>query len=133
MMNKAIVALGSNIDPEYHIPYSLKAIDEKFSILEMSEFHYTKPLLYEDQADFLNGSVLIETDLSRENIEKQLKRIENEMGRDRSGKKSGPRKIDLDIVVFNGKVVDDDVYERKFLRSFIKDLVPDFEFRKKNK
>lgn len=124
-MNKAVIAMGSNIDPEYHIPYALKAIDEKFTICKMSDFIYTKPLLYENQDNFLNGSILIETDMNQPEIVVELKAIEDEMRRDRNKPKNGPRKIDLDLVVFNHDIVDEDVYKRKFLKEEVLELIPD--------
>lgn len=125
MKNNAIIALGSNIDPEYNIPYALKALDEKMRILEMSEFIYTKPLIYENQSDFLNGAVLVETDLQDREIVHILKDIEDEMKRDRTAPKSGPRNIDLDLVVYHGKIIDEDVYKRDFLQNSIKELMPE--------
>lgn len=117
--------MGSNIDPEYHIPYALKAIDEKFTIVKMSQFIYTKALLYEDQADFLNGSVLVESELTAEQLIKELKAIEDEMKRDRTTPKNGPRNIDLDLIVYNNEIIDEDVYERDFLKDSIKELQPE--------
>lgn len=125
MNDNAIIALGSNIDPEYNIPYALKVIDEKFTIAEMSEFIYTKPLLYENQADFLNGAVLVYTELSADKIVQVLKEIEDEMKRNRNGIKNGPRNIDLDLIVYHGEVVDDDVYKRDFLQNSIRELMPE--------
>jgi 2-amino-4-hydroxy-6-hydroxymethyldihydropteridine diphosphokinase len=49
------------------------------------------------------------------------------MGRDRSLPKSGPRVIDLDILIWNREVVDEDYYERDFLRKGVAEILPDFE------
>lgn len=117
--------MGSNIEPEYHIPYALKAIDARYSILAMSEFIYTEPLLYTDQEEFLNGSVMIETTLSQEELIAGLKEIEDEMQRDRTMFKNGPRKIDLDLIVYEGEIVDDDVYKRDFLKNSVLELLPE--------
>jgi 7,8-dihydro-6-hydroxymethylpterin-pyrophosphokinase len=45
------------------------------------------------------------------------------MGRDRTGPKFGPRCIDLDIVVWNGEIVDEDYYTRDFLQKSVAELV----------
>ncbi len=58
----------------------------------------------------------------------RLREIESGLGRVRTGNKNGPRTIDLDILVWNGEVVDDDVYEREFLKTSIRELLPGFTF-----
>lgn len=129
-MNKAVVALGSNIDPEYHTPAAIDALSEHFSMIRQSEFVYTKPLGYEDQDDFLNGAVLVETPNQTGEIETVLKEIEHDLGRERTANINGPRKIDLDLVLMNGSVIDEDVYERSFLQDAITEVLPNFKSAK---
>ena len=50
------------------------------------------------------------------------KKIEDKMGRDRTAPKFGPRNIDLDIVVWNGEIVDDDYYTRDFLQKSVREI-----------
>ena len=40
---------------------------------------------------------------------------------------AAPRKMDLDILVWNGEIVDPDVYEREFLRRSVIELCPELE------
>jgi len=82
----------------------------------------TKPIGNEHQPDFTNGAVKIRTDLDRDALNLLLKRIEDEMGRDRSVPKFGPRTIDLDIVVWNGEIVDEDYYTRDFLQKSVEEI-----------
>ena len=114
-MNKAIIALGANIDPDINIARAKKIIAENYNILAESDIVETEPIGYSRQPNFLNGAVLIETKLTRTELRKWLKRVENRLGRIRTANKYGPRTIDLDIVVWNNKIVDNDVYERDFL------------------
>ena len=127
-MNSAVVALGSNIEPEKNIEKALKQISECFKLVSQSDFIYTKPFGYLNQPDFLNGSVLIETPTAKNEVIKTLKKIEIELGRVKRDNKNGPHRIDLDLTIFNNRVVDDDVYEREFLRDAIHKLLPDFQF-----
>lgn len=127
-MNEAVIALGSNINPEKNIPLALDNIKREFQLLRQSEFVYTEPIGYNKQPDFLNGAVLIRTPAAAEEVTATLKDIERHMGRRKNTPKYGPRKIDLDMVVFNGKVTDEDVFERSFLRNSIQEVLPDFEF-----
>jgi 2-amino-4-hydroxy-6-hydroxymethyldihydropteridine diphosphokinase len=56
-----------------------------------------------------------------------LKELESKLGRVNTDNRYGPRTIDLDILVWNGEVVDEEVYEREFLRKSIKELLPDLD------
>ena len=121
-MNTCIIAVGSNIAAENNIEKMLKLLAEKVEVLEVSTMIKTKPIGITDQDDFTNGAVKIKTDLDFENLNVVLKEIEDQLGRDRSTPKFGPRNIDLDILVFNDKVTDTDYYSRDFLRHSAKEL-----------
>ena len=92
-------------------------------ITGLSEFIITKPIGIENQPDFTNGAVKILTDLSFSELTSLLKKIEDDLGRDRTAPKYGPRTIDLDIVIWNGKIVDPDYYSRDFLQQLIAELL----------
>ena len=66
----------------------------------------------------------METELEQQSLKKELKQIEDILGRDRSLPKFGPRTIDLDILIWNKKVVDKDYYERDFLRKGVEEIIP---------
>ncbi|MGV8092459.1 MAG: 2-amino-4-hydroxy-6-hydroxymethyldihydropteridine diphosphokinase [Mangrovibacterium sp.] len=62
-----------------------------------------------DQADFMNGAVKIGTNMEIEKFRLYLKELEDRLGRDRSQPKYGPRSIDLDILIWNGEIVDEEL------------------------
>lgn len=84
----------------------------------------TAPEGYKDQPDFINGAFLIETALDENELEVYLKGVEGRLGRERGGHPCGPRTIDLDIVVFNGKVVGPDFDRYEFVRNAVLELCP---------
>jgi 2-amino-4-hydroxy-6-hydroxymethyldihydropteridine diphosphokinase len=127
-MNKAVIGLGSNIDARANIARARKLLKQRFSVIGESAFVRTKPVGYLKQDDFINGSVYIETAQSRPLLKRQLKTMEKELGRRASRIKSGPRTIDMDIVVFNGRIVDKDFYKREFLKNAVLELLPGLEF-----
>jgi len=120
--NMAIIGIGSNIDAGSNIAGMLKILEEKVKILKVSKLVKTKPIGIENQPDFTNGAVKVRTDLDMEALKRILKRIENRLGRDRSASRYGPRTIDLDIVVWNGEIVDDDYYSRDFLKQSVQEI-----------
>jgi len=118
-MNICIIGIGSNIDAEENIRLMLNLLGCKVEIVCVSSFLKTKPVGIEDQPVFTNGAVKIRTTLAEPELSVLLKGIEDELGRDRTAPRYGPRTIDLDIVVWNGVIVDHDYYSRGFLRASV--------------
>lgn len=125
-MNEVIIGIGSNIDPEENIQNALNVLKKDFQVLGVSDLIKTKPIGITNQAEFVNGAVKIKSELQQEELKKYLKKLEDKLGRDRTVPKFGPRTIDLDIVVWNKKVVDEDLYTRDFLQESCRQL--DFNF-----
>ena len=121
-MNDCIIGIGSNIEAEYHIPQMLKLLDAHFSVVKVSSMIQTKAIGLSGQPDYTNGAVRILTEMEMEDLAAFLKQLEDQMGRDRTQPKFGPRNIDLDIMVWNNKVVDPDYYTRDFLRHSAEEL-----------
>jgi 2-amino-4-hydroxy-6-hydroxymethyldihydropteridine diphosphokinase len=124
-MNRAVIGLGSNVEPEKNIPEAVERIGARHRLLTRSELRWTKPVGKADQPDFRNGAILIETDLAQDALVAWLKRTEDAMGRDRTAAKYGPRTIDLDLLVWNGRVIDEDVRERRFVRDAVREVLPE--------
>ncbi len=121
-MNRCIIGIGSNINPDENIQKMLGLLAADVRIIKVSVMVKTKPIGITDQPDFTNGAVLIETDMDVNELKNYLKNIEDRMGRDRAQRKFGPRNIDLDIMIWNGQVVDPDYYTRDFLRNSAAEL-----------
>ena len=126
-MNTAIIAVGSNIQPEENIRLVKEIIAKEMELLAESTWLWTKPIGFTDQPDFLNGAILVRTELRLEDLKDWLTAIEERLGRVRTKNRYGPRTMDLDIAVWNGRVLDDEVYHRDFLKSAIKELLPDLD------
>jgi len=124
-MNRVVVGIGSNIDPALNITKAKQKLGRKHRVIATSSFIETKPIGYLDQSHFVNGAILIDTEMGYEELRDWLRGLEKALGRIRGENKYGPRTIDLDIVVWNGKVVDEDVYERGFLIDSILEVCPD--------
>ena len=127
MPHEVVIGLGSNIDPEANLEQAVLELKSRFKVSKRSQWTRTKPIGIQDQPDFYNGALLMETELEQQSLKKELKRIEDILGRDRSLPKFGPRTIDLDILIWNKKVVDEDYYKRDFLRKGVEEIIPDLE------
>ena len=120
--NTAIISIGSNIDAEKNIARMLKILGNEVEIQKVSSLVKTKPIGIEDQPDFTNGALKAKTGMKKDELNRLLKSIEDELGRDRSAPKFGPRTIDLDIVIWNGDIIDDDYHTRDFLQKSVEEV-----------
>lgn len=121
-MNDCIIGIGSNIEADRNITEMLRILTAKVEIIQVSQMVQTKPIGIEEQAEYTNGAVRIRTEMNLEALSLYLKMLEDQMGRDRSQKKFGPRNIDLDILIWNNAIVDPDYYTRDFLRNSAAEL-----------
>lgn len=126
--NIVLIGLGSNLDPEENIAKAKGLLGRCGHIIRESALVRTAPLGITNQPDFLNGTLILQTELSLEALKSALKGIEDQLGRKRKSPKSGPRTIDLDIVVWNNKLIDKDFYSRDFLKKLTLELLPDLPY-----
>jgi len=76
-------------------------------------------------ADFFNTAVEIETGLDESLLkDKCLCHIEEVLGRIREKNKNAPRTIDIDIVVFNNKILDPEIFTKEHLALPLSEIVP---------
>lgn len=125
-MFHVVVSLGSNIDAQKNCQAGVAALSREFSVLLCSPIVQTAPLGVVDQPDFLNGVVYLQTALNREDFNLRLKALEVSLGRQPRSEKCGPREIDLDVLIWDGCVVNEDYFEREFLRQSVAVILPDF-------
>lgn len=114
--HECVISIGSNIDPEYHVAEVLKILETECHLLARTEPIRTRPVGFQAQPDFLNSAVLMATSLEQPAFKAYLKEVEDRLGRVRGPIKSGPRTMDLDIVAWNGKVVDDGYHHHDYVR-----------------
>lgn len=111
MSDLVYVALGSNLgDREATLTKARAAIGaiRGSRIVAESSIEETDPIGPIPQARYLNQMVAVETMLAPRTFLSALQRIERAAGRIRS-MRWGPRTLDLDIVVIEGKEFSDEV------------------------
>ena len=118
----AIIALGSNIEAENNFAKAISELQKIGFVTQRTEFIQTKALKLENQADFLNGAVLLQTQKSITELKLHLKHIEAILGRVRTENKNAARTIDLDITTYNGFLIDKEISEFPFLEKFVEQL-----------
>jgi 2-amino-4-hydroxy-6-hydroxymethyldihydropteridine diphosphokinase len=132
---RAAIALGSNIeDPEGQVTRAFDEIDKLpgTRVLARSRLHRTKPVGYADQPDFVNAVALVETSLAPRALLDALLAIEQAHGRVRTIP-NGPRTLDLDIVLYGNRAVNEPglaiphprARERDFVMIPLREVWPD--------
>lgn len=107
----AYIGIGSNLDdPVRQVKDAIEELDAiPDSVLAASSSLYrSTPMGPADQPDYVNAVAALDTLLSAEDLLQELKKIEDQQGRDRSGDKWGPRVIDLDLLLYGKKKINTD-------------------------
>lgn len=132
----AYVAIGSNLDdPAAQIERAFGALAElpDCRLIARSRLYRTQPLGPQDQPEFRNAAAGLLTKLTPRELLVALKNLERTLGRDVPVVRWGPRRIDLDLLVYaDAQVCEPDLVvphrglpERNFVLYPLSDIAPD--------
>ena len=138
-MTLVYIALGSNLaSPLEQVSAAVKALGEipQTRLVAVSSFYRTPPLGPQDQPDYLNAAVALETTLAAEELLRHTQRIELQQGRVRKAERWGPRTLDLDIMLFGQAIIHTDnltvphydMYNRGFMLWPLYEIAPSLTF-----
>lgn len=128
------LALGSNLgNRSKNLLSAIHYLEPDVRVISCSPVYETPPWGYEDQPKFLNQVIEVETDLAPGDLLANLKKIEDQIGREDSFR-YGPRSIDIDILFYDDLVIDTPpliiphsrIPERAFVLIPMADLTSDF-------
>ena len=138
-MTLVYIALGSNLaSPLEQVNAAVTALaaipDSR--MVAVSSFYRTPPLGPQDQPDYLNAAVALETELQAEALLDHTQRIELQQGRQRKAERWGPRTLDLDIMLFGHETINTerltvphyDMKNRGFMLWPLFEVAPDLIF-----
>ncbi|MFY9681986.1 MAG: 2-amino-4-hydroxy-6-hydroxymethyldihydropteridine diphosphokinase [Candidatus Sulfotelmatobacter sp.] len=133
MPNLVYLSLGSNVgDREGQLREARARLGAVGRVVAVSSFYETEPLEFTQQPWFLNSALALETSKTPQQLMAAILDIEQEMGRRRLQKK-GPRSIDIDILLFDGTVMDSPevtiphpaLHQRRFVLEPLAEIAPD--------
>ncbi len=137
MKGLAAVALGSNLESAFgdrgaNLREAVGRIGGLGAVQSVSTFYDTEPVGYLEQPRFLNGALLLETDLEPLDLIRGLLAVEHGMGRERIIAK-GPRVIDLDLLLYGSVVMSTpeltlphpEMHERRFVLEPLAEVAPE--------
>ena len=129
-MTLAYIGLGANLgEREQSI---LRAV-ELVGARRLSALRETAPWGVVEQPPFLNAVAELETELDARALLDELLWVEQTLGRVRDGTRWGPRVIDIDLLVYGDRTIDEPgltvphphLTERLFVLEPLAELVPD--------
>jgi 2-amino-4-hydroxy-6-hydroxymethyldihydropteridine diphosphokinase len=134
-MYRAFLGLGSNVGSrEQYLNRAASALKKvrDTRVVWASPVYETDAVGKTDQPKFLNAVVEIETSLPPKEMYEEVKALEKSLGRT-PGERWGPREIDIDILVYDGVVVQDEsltvphaeMEKRKFVLVPLCELAPE--------
>ena len=133
-MTDVYLGVGSNLgDKQENIRKAIELLQEKCAVRAVSSLYSTEPVGFADQDWFLNGAVKIETELAPADLRSFLRSIEERLGK-KSIRKNGPRTIDLDILFYGSRTINEAdltiphprLHERLFVLAPLGEICPDF-------
>lgn len=124
-LHNACVLLGSNIEPELNIPRAVALLQEKVTILKVSSV-WESASVNCCYPDFLNIAAALSTGLSADELKWQILRpLEAQLGRVRTEDKNASRTIDIDVILYDGEVMDPDLWLHVHRAAPVAELFPD--------
>jgi 2-amino-4-hydroxy-6-hydroxymethyldihydropteridine diphosphokinase len=124
--HRAFLSIGSNIEPEFHLPKAIELLRDYGEVKAVSSA-WESHAVGSNGPNFLNACVLFITDLQPYDLKERIIRsIEAKLGRVRNADKNAPRTIDLDIVLFDNKPLNVDYWAYPFVIVPLAELIPDY-------
>jgi 2-amino-4-hydroxy-6-hydroxymethyldihydropteridine diphosphokinase len=131
------LGLGSNLgDRAGLLAAAIAGLRETkgISVRAVSPLYETDPIGPPPQGPYLNAAVQVATTLAPRELLETLLALETRAGRVRSGVRDSPRTLDLDLLLYGDRVVDEPglvvphprLHERAFVLEPLCDLAPDF-------
>jgi 2-amino-4-hydroxy-6-hydroxymethyldihydropteridine diphosphokinase len=100
---RVFIGVGSNVDPVAYLQLAISALAERYSPLQLSSVYRNPPVGFEGD-DFLNMVVGFDTVEALSQVAAFLDEIHARVGRVAGEQKFGPRKLDLDLLLFGWRV-----------------------------
>jgi 2-amino-4-hydroxy-6-hydroxymethyldihydropteridine diphosphokinase len=133
VMKNIYLSLGSNVgDRAKNLTTAIAALAEAgVGVRQVSSIYETEPVDYLPQAWFLNCVVEVETELTAEELLRELRGIETRMGSKKEFAK-GPRLMDLDILLYGEQSIDGEelvvphprMLQRRFVLAPLAEIAP---------
>jgi 2-amino-4-hydroxy-6-hydroxymethyldihydropteridine diphosphokinase len=126
----AYVGLGANLGDRQG---AIRRAAELIGAQRLSTIRETEPWGVAEQPRFLNAVAELDTGLAPQALLARLLEVERELGRVRDGERWGPRTIDLDLLLYGTRTIEErgltvphpHLHERLFVLEPLAELAPE--------
>lgn len=139
--SQVVIALGANVgEPLANLQRAIDLLSRSVRLTGVSRVYQSAPMYVTDQPEFLNAAVTGFTSLGPLALLRELKEIEQKIGR-RFRERNGPREVDLDLILFGSlryrfqlgappylEIPHARATERAFVLAPLADIAPDLVF-----
>ena len=133
--SQVVLLLGGNLGNRVqNLSKALEALQQDIgTVQKKSSIYETAAWGITDQPNFLNQVVIIKTHLTAQEVIKKIFVIEKQLGRERLIK-MGPRLIDIDILFYEDKIIENKnlivphprIQDRKFVLEPLNEIIPNY-------
>ena len=135
----AYLGLGSNLGHSFnYLQNAVEALQQHraITLTAYSPIYQSKPQGPQDQPDYLNAVVQIDTSLSAQQLLQTTQGIEADNSRQRTGQRWGARTLDIDILLYHTHCIETDslriphpqLCHRNFVLWPLHDITPELNF-----
>ena len=135
-MSRVFIGVGSNEGGRLeHISRAIRALGStsEVRLVQMATIIETEPIGGPPQGPYLNTVVELETSLAPLDLLRALQDVERRLGRTPSPQRWSPRPIDLDLLLYDDRVIQEPtlcvphprMHERRFVLEPLSQLAPD--------
>lgn len=104
-MTEVFLSIGSNIDPDVHIPAAIEDLRALFGPLRLSSTYETGAVGFAGPP-FHNLIVALDSEREPRDIARLCREIEERHGRTRQSQKFSSRTLDVDLILYGDTVLD---------------------------
>lgn len=130
-MSIVYLGLGSNIRPEENLSLAVRELRLYYDGVEVSSVYRSAAIGFEGD-DFLNLVLRIQSEETPVEICDEIERLHNLAGRDRGNDKWAARPLDIDLLLYDDRVIDErpvrvprsDILEYSFVLRPLAELAP---------
>ena len=116
-MNQAIIGLASNrTDGNILLQQAIEILTHTSVSVKFSTCYSTAPVGTHSKNDYWNCVGIVESELDFEKLKQHYKEMEKDAGRQPDSKQTGDVPLDIDIVVWNEKIIRPRDYEQDYFQ-----------------
>ena len=121
-MHSCLICIGSNYNRKENLLLARRRLTVLFPSIRFTGEQETRPLFFRNPALFSNQVARFYTDADAERGVKELKTIEKEAGREKEDKKREKVCLDIDLLVFDNRVLKPEDLKRDYILKGLEEL-----------